>query len=60
MGYETRSEENVLRYAQAFLRNVTVQDKIPTVCLVKNVGGKILNIVSAHSTVTQAAKQKAP
>jgi hypothetical protein len=56
MGYEAQSEENVVRYASAFLRNVIVQDKKPTICLVKDVGGKVLNIVSAQSTVTQAAK----
>lgn len=56
IGYEAQSEENVVRYASAFLRNVIVQDKKPTICLVKDVGGKVLNIVSAQSTVTQAAK----
>src|ERR1700722_10661456 len=45
-----------IRTLPAFLRNVIVQDKTPTICLVKDVGGKVLNIVSAQSTVTQAAK----
>jgi hypothetical protein len=57
-GYEAPSEENAMRYAQAFLRNVTVRDKQPTVCLVKNVGGKVLSIVSAQSTVMQGTKQE--
>jgi hypothetical protein len=59
-GYEAPSEERVLRYAQAFLRNVAVQDKQPDLCLIKNVGGKVLSTVSAQSPATQAAKQEAP
>ena len=59
-GYEAPSEERAARYAQAFLRNVTVQDKKPDVCLIKNVGGKVLSIVSAQSPATQTAKQEMP
>jgi hypothetical protein len=59
-GYETPSEERVLRYAQAFLRNVAVQDQKPDLCLIKNVGGKVLNVVSAQSPATQTAQQETP
>jgi hypothetical protein len=59
-GYEAPSEARAVQYAQAFLRNVTVQDKQPNVCLVKNVGGKVLGIVSAQSPATQTAKQEMP
>jgi hypothetical protein len=60
LGYEAQFEENAVHYAQAFLRNVTVRDKKPTVCLLKTLGGEILSIVSAQSTDTQAAKQETP
>jgi hypothetical protein len=59
-GYEAPSEAPAVRYAQAFLRNVTVQGKQPDLCLIKNVGGKVLSIVSAQSPATQAAQQEMP
>jgi hypothetical protein len=57
-GYETPSEDLVIRYAGAYLRNVTVQDEIPTVCLVKSIGGKVISVVSAQSPTTQDARQE--
>jgi hypothetical protein len=58
LGYEAPSEERAVRYAQAFLRNATVHGKQPTVCLVKNLGGKVVSVVSAQSPAMQADKQK--
>jgi hypothetical protein len=60
LGYEASSEDQALLYAQAFLRNVTFDDERPTLCLIKKVGGKVLRIVSAQSSVSQTAKQEAP
>jgi hypothetical protein len=59
-GYEAPSEERAVQYARAFLRNVIVQDKQPDLCMIKNVGGKVLNVVSAQSPATQAAQQETP
>jgi hypothetical protein len=60
LGYEASSEDRALLYAQAFLRNVTIDNERPTLCLIKKVGGKVLGNVSAQSPVSQTAKQEAP
>jgi hypothetical protein len=57
-GYEAPSEERAVQYAQAFLRNVTVQGQTPDVCLIKNVGGKVLSVVLAQAPASAAAKQE--
>jgi hypothetical protein len=69
LGHEATSEARAIEYAQAFLRNVTIEDRRPNLCLVKSVGGKVLNILASpsltmgdgppdKSPATQAARQE--
>ena len=52
LGHEASSEARAIEYAQAFLKNVTIEDKSPNLCLVKSIGGKVLNILASPSTAT--------
>jgi hypothetical protein len=52
LGHEATSEARAIEYAQAFLKNVTIEDQRPNLCLVKNVGGKVLNILASPSMTT--------
>jgi hypothetical protein len=69
LGHEATSEARAIEYAQAFLKNVAIEDQRPNLCLVKSVGGKVLNVLASpsltmgdglldKSPVTQAARQE--
>jgi hypothetical protein len=55
--YEAPSDEQAVRYAKAFLRNVTVQDKSLSDCRIIT-GAKVLSV--AHFQSTRSAGQELP
>lgn len=55
-GHEAEAEPEAIVYARAFLNNVTIEDKRPTVCLLKNVSGKVLSVVAAPASAGEGSR----